>query len=285
MLHRSSAPKQVFSGELLQARMVKVYIVTDLEGVAGVAHPSQVQPGNAFYEEARRLLTGEVNAAVAGALRGGATEVVVNDGHGGGLNLVLEELHEEAKVVVGAPRPFSLGGLSSDFGCVFLIGYHSRAGAEKGVLSHTMSSESVYRVTLNGVEIGEIGVIAALAGYFGVPVTLVTGDAAAVEEARRLLGEVKYVITKWGLGRQFALSLSPRKARRLIECAAEEAVRMAASAKPFRAEPPYELIVEYTRAEYADAREHLPGVERLGERAVRVKDHDLIQVFKLVGFC
>jgi len=131
----------------------------------------------------------------------------------------------------------------------------------------------------------EIGIIAALAGHFGVPVTLVTGDAAAVEEARRLLGEVKYVIAKWGLGRQFALSLSPKKARQLIERAAEEAVRIAASAKPFRVEPPYELSVEYTRAEYADAREHLPGVERLGERAVRVKGHDLIQVFKLVGFC
>jgi D-amino peptidase len=265
--------------------MVKVYIVTDLEGVAGVVHSSQVQPGSPFYEEARRLLTGEVNAAVAGALRGGATEVVVNDGHGGGLNLVLEELHEEAKVVLGAPRPFSLGGLSGDFGCVFLIGYHSRAGAERGVLSHTMSSESVYRVTLNGVEVGEIGIVAALAGYFGVPVTLVTGDAAAVEEARRLLGDVKCVVTKWGLGRQFALSLSPKKARRLIERAAEEAVRAAASAKPFKVEPPYELVVEYTRAEYADSKEHLPGVERVGERTVKVRGRDLIQVFKLVGFC
>ena len=130
--------------------MVKVYIVTNLEGVAGVVHSSQVQPGSPFYEEARRLLTGEVNAAVAGALRGGATEVVVNDGHGGGLNLVLEELHEEMKVVLGAPRPFSLGGLSNDFGCALLVGYHSRAGAEGGVPSHKVFLESVYRVTLNG---------------------------------------------------------------------------------------------------------------------------------------
>jgi len=264
---------------------VKVYIVTDLEGVAGVVLPEQVEPGSRHYEEARRLLVAEVNAAVEGALAAGATEVVVNDGHNGGFNIPLEELHEEAKIVLGSPRPFSLGGLDESFAAVFLVGYHSRAGAPRGVLSHTMDSRAVYRFRVNGVEMGEIGIVALIAGRFNVPVALVTGDEAAVSEARSLLGDVEGVVVKWGLGRQYAISLSPKKARRLIREAAERALRRLRDFKPFKMSPPYELILEYTRAEYADVASRVPGVERVDERTVRVVDTDIISALTKVGFC
>ena len=264
---------------------MKVYIITDMEGLAGVALPEQVKPGSKYYEETRKLLVGEVNAAIEGALAAGATEILVNDGHNGGFNIPLEELHEEAKIVLGAPRPFSLGGLDETFDAVFLIGYHSMAGAPKGVLSHTMSSEAIYKFIINGMEMGEIGVMALLVGYYNVPIVLVTGDATAVEEAKRLLGEVEGVVVKWGLGRQYVISLSPKKARKLIREAAEKSLKNLEKYKPFKLKPPYEIVLEYTRAEYADSRVKTPGVERVDERTVKVVENDLVQALMKIGFC
>ncbi|RLE77647.1 MAG: aminopeptidase [Thermoprotei archaeon] len=266
---------------------MKVYVITDLEGVAGVVVEEQTRPGGRLYEEARLLLTREVNAAVEGALRGGADEVLVNDGHDGGFNLVLEELHEEAKVVHGAPRTFSLAGLDESVDVVFLLGYHAMAGTPRAVLDHTMSSAAIHHIYLNGARVGEIGLMAAMAGYYGVPVGLVTGCAAACEEARSLLGDVEVVVTKWGLGRCFAISLSPRKARRLIREAAERAVLRASRGefKPYRVEPPVEVRIVYNQARYADSWEGRRGVVRVGPREVLCRGDDLIEVLRTLGLC
>jgi len=264
---------------------MKIYILTDLEGVAGVVTPSQTTKGTKDYEEARRLLTAEVNSAVDGILSAsGGAEVYVNDGHNGGFNLVLENLHEEAKIVHGAPRPMALGGLDGSFDAVFLIGFHAMAGA-KGVLSHTMSSRHIYRVLLNGSEIGEIGIESLIAGYYGVPVALVTGDEAATKEARSLLGTVETVTVKWSLGRTFAISLSPRKARRLIREGAFKAVKSISKFKPLRVEPPYEVVVEYLLAESAEVRAKVKGVEKVDERTIKVRSDDIIEVLTLAGMC
>jgi len=266
---------------------MKVYIVTDLEGVTGVVSEEQVFPGRRYYDEARLLLTREVNAAVEGALEGGATEVIVNDGHDGGFNIVLEELHEEAKLVHGAPRPFALAGLDSSVDVVFLLGYHSRAGTLRGVLDHTMSSQSIQNVYLNKKPIGEIGIEAAIAGYYGVPVGLVTGCAKACEEARSLLGDIEIVVVKWGFGRSFAMTIAPKKARKLIREASRRAVErtLRREFKPFKVEPPIELKIEYTLSKYADSMESKPGVERIDSRTIVVRGEDLIKVFRTVGFC
>lgn len=265
--------------------VMKIYIVTDLEGVAGVVLPAQTAHGTREFEEARRLLTYEVNATVEGILSVVDAEVYVNDGHDGGFNLVLEDLHEEAKVVLGAPRPFSLGGLDDSFDAVFLLGYHSMAGSRKGVLSHTMSSRAIYRVVFNGDEIGEIGIIALLSGRYDVPVGLVTGDLAAVNEARRLLRDVQVVTVKWGLGRCYAVSLSPKKARRLIKEAAAKTVKSLGKYKPLKVDPPYEVVVEYSSAEHADSRSKIRGVERVDERTIRVKSSDLVNALMQAGMC
>lgn len=266
---------------------MKVYITTDLEGVAGVVLEEQVSPGNPLYEEARLLLTREVNAAIEGALEGGAKEIIVNDGHNGGFNIVLEELHEEAKLVHGAPRPFALAGLDSSVGVVFLLGYHSRAGTLRGVLDHTMSSQSIQNVYLNGEPIGEIGIEASIAGYYGVPVGLVTGCAKACEEARDLLGNIETAVVKWGFGRSFAMTIAPKKARKFIREASRRAVERALKKefKPFVVKPPIELKIEYTLSKYADSIEGKPDVERIGPRTILVRGEDLIKVFKTVGFC
>lgn len=267
-------------------KQIKVYIITDLEGVAGVVLPVQAARGTSEYEEARRLLTAEVNAAIEGVLTvNPEAEILVNDGHNGGFNLVLEDVHEEAKIVHGSARPFSLGGLDETFDAVFLVGYHSKAGSKRGVLSHTMSSRSIYRVLFNGSEIGEIGIEALIAGYYNVPVALVTGDLAATEEARILLRNVETVTVKWGLGRNFAVSLSPKKSRFLIKDGASKAIRSLDQYKPFRPSPPYEVVVEYLLAESADVRSKLKGVEKIDDRTIRVQSKDLKEVLMLAGMC
>jgi D-amino peptidase len=264
---------------------MKIYIVTDIEGVAGVVLREQQLKGNREYEEARSLLTKEVNAAVEGILSVGEAEIYVNDGHGGGFNFVLEELNEEAKFILGSARPFSIGGLDESFDAMFLVGYHSMAGSKKGVLSHTMSSRDIYRVIFNGAEIGETGIMALLAGYYNVPVALVTGDAAVASEAKGMLGNVETVTLKWGLGRLYAVSLSPKKARVLIREAAAKATKMINEYKPFKVNPPYEVIVEYLNAESADVRCKRRGVERINERTIRVKSNDLKDALMQAGMC
>ncbi|RJS84755.1 aminopeptidase [Candidatus Bathyarchaeota archaeon] len=265
---------------------LKIYILTDLEGVAGIVLPVQTTKGTREYEEARHLLTAEVNAAVEGILSADPeAEIYVNDGHDGGFNLVLDEVHEEAKIVHGSSRPFSLGGLDETFSGVFLVGYHSMAGSEKGVLSHTMSSRSIYRVLFNGAEIGEIGIESLLAGYYGVPVALVTGDKTATDEAKNLLGKVETVTVKWGLGRTFAISLSPRKARRLIKEGAIRAIKSLREYKPLRPPPPYEIVVEYLLAESVDVRARLKGVEKVNDRTIKVVSNDLKEALMLAGMC
>ncbi len=267
-------------------KQMKIYIITDLEGVAGVVLPVQASRGTGEYEEARRLLTAEVNAAIEGILMvNPEAEILVNDGHNGGFNLVLEDMHEEAKIVHGSARPFSLGGLDESFDAVFLVGYHSKAGSKRGVLSHTMSSRSIYRVLFNGSEIGEIGIEALLAGYHKVPVALVTGDLAATEEAKTLLRNVETVTVKWGLGRNFAITLSPKKARSLIKEGSSKAVRSLDQYTPLRPPPPYEVIVEYLLAENADVRSKLKGIEKINDRTIRVRSNDLREALMLAGMC
>lgn len=264
---------------------MKVYIVTDLEGVAGIVLPSQVRPGTREYEEARHLLTCEVNSAVEGILSVVDADIYVNDGHDGGFNIILDELHEGAKIVAGRPRYFSLGGFDETFDAMFLVGYHSRAGADRGILSHTMSSEAIYRVFVNRAEVGEIGIMAMLAGYYRVPVALVTGDASAADEAKRLLGEVECAIVKWGLGRSYGISLSPRKSRRVIRESSIRAMRLLNRFKPLVLPPPYEVVVEYTRAEFAEMRLRTRGVERIDERTIKASSDDLREAFARAGLC
>ena len=140
---------------------MSILISTDIEGVAGVVHPDQTREGNGEYERARRWMTREANAAVAGAFDGGATEVRVNDSHGSYRNLLADELDPRARLVNGKPRTLGMmGGLEADFAGAMLVGFHARAQA-KGVLAHTINSSAFARVWLNGQELGEAGLYVA----------------------------------------------------------------------------------------------------------------------------
>jgi D-amino peptidase len=223
-------------------------------------------------------MTAEVNAAVEGALAGGATLVVVNDAHGPMTNILIEELHPDAQLITGSPKPLSMmQGIEEGFDCAFLVGYHARVGTANAILDHTWTG-IVMEVQLNGRPFGELGLNAGLAGACGVPVTLVTGDQAVTEEARSLLGDVEVVAVKQAVGRHAAKCLPPRTAQRLITQAAERAVR--GRRDPLVIPPPLTLSVEFARSAHADMAELLPGSRRMGARRVEFRGADWVTTYK-----
>lgn len=221
---------------------MRVMIKTDLEGISGVCVWEQTRDrATLYYQEARRLLMGDVNAAVEGCLAGGASEVVVTDGHGGGFNIVPELMHPKAKYWTGTDRPSYSQRERIYRGCdaAILLGYHAMAGTEDGILRHTQSSLNGNRYWYNDREFGEIGQSALVMGHFGIPVVMVTGDTATCREARQFLGEkIVTVAVKEGYAAQFGLLLSPSAAHDLLRQGAEAAMKRVSECTPFTIDTP-----------------------------------------------
>lgn len=261
---------------------MKVYINTDLEGVACVVgEPGITLTQSKQYEWARRILTGEVIAAVEGAKAAGATEILVSDGHGGGLmNMHYEDLPDDVRVIVGTGRPRKEIGLDETFEALLLVGYHPMAGTSCGVLSHTYSSMSIQRMLMHGEPVGEMALSAALAGQLGVPVVFVSSCKAGCEEARRFFGErVVTVAVKEGVSRNAAISLTPQAARARIREGVEEAVRRCREIEPFTFPRPYELTIEYKLEHHAQARAQHPRAELVDPLTVVLRGDDLFELY------
>lgn len=248
---------------------MKILISTDIEGVAGVFHPEQVRAGNGEYERARAWMTAEANAAVQGAIAGGAEEILVNDSHGGFRNLLPDGLDERARLVLGKPRYLGMmGGLEEGCDAVFMIGYHSRSQG-RGILAHTINSFAFARIFINGMELGEAGLYGALAGEMGVPVILGTGDDVFISETRDIFPGAEWVQTKVAHGQGSGVTLSPAASRRAIAAAAETAVRSlkkqpgAGKAVPFRIPAPIECRLQTQSAALADLFCMWPTLERV----------------------
>ena len=185
---------------------MKIYISVDMEGIGGVVRPEQVQRGTTEYEQARVWLTREVSSVVYGAQTGGATEIWIKDAHARATNLIWDSLRgikNEVRIVQGRTRPTRFPGLDDSFAGLFLVGYHAMAGTPDAVLDHTWGHDT--RFYFNGIKVGEIAVDAAIAGAFGIPVALVTGDDKTGEEARGLLETVDTVTVKEAITSQGAI--------------------------------------------------------------------------------
>lgn len=247
-----------------------IYISCDMEGTAGVCSWEQCDPSDTHeYPLFRRYMTREVRAAIEGAREAGARRVDLNDSHWSMRNLLLDELPEDddLRIVTGAPKPWSMmEGLGGHADAVFFTGYHAKAG-DCATLAHTFS-EAIYSVSVNGRPCSEALLNAALAGSFGVPVVLITGDRTIVEETTRAMPWAVGVAVKDAVGFSAVNSLTPRAACEAIRAGAREAVGRMAAAKPFVFEAPFELVVETAQVEQADFIELMPGFERIGGRAV-----------------
>jgi D-amino peptidase len=222
----------------------RILIVTDLEGAGGVYDADeQLLPGQRRYPESRRILTGEVNAAVEGALSGGATEVVIWDGHDGSRTLSVDEINNRAKLIQGRPTPATYYLSEKLYDGILFVGQHAMAGAKNAILAHSQSF-SVKRITLNGKEVGEIGQVAAIAGYFSIPVIMLAGDQAACTELLALQPAAVTVAVKRLAGKASALSLSHEEAREQIRAGARKAVQHVGEYRPWRVDGPVEMTIE-----------------------------------------
>ena len=257
---------------------MNLLISVDMEGVAGVVSTDHTSSNHKEYERFRRLMTAEANAAIEGALAGGADRIVVNDSHGSMTNILVEEVNRSAELISGSPKAFGMmQGIGPDVDAVFLVGYHARSGTGAAILEHTWSG-GVVEVRLNGLAVGEMGLNAALAGAYGAPVVLVTGDKAVIEEARTLLGNTETVAVKDGVTRTAAQCLHPEVAQERIRKASERAVGLDVS--PFVVSSPITLQVVFQRATHADLAALIPGTSRVGGRTVEWKDEGMTAIYR-----
>jgi len=258
---------------------MKIFIMTDLEGATGVAGEwKDFNPGGREHESARRFLTGDVNAAIEGAVEGGAEDIAVLDGHGAAFSIILEDLNPKAKLIRGR-RLLELEGLDDSFDLMFAIGAHSMAGTTGGILTHTLSHEGINNIWLNGQPVGEIGLWAALGGDYDVPLGLVAGDLAAVKEAEALLGKIETVAVKEATSRFSAKCLHCEVTRKLISEAAKKTVARATEFSPYKPETPIELRVEYHNSETADRVSRRKGVVRVDARTVLCRGDNVLEVY------
>lgn len=245
---------------------MKVYVSVDMEGVAGVVHVDQTRRNGHDYERARRWMTAEANAAIAGAFDGGATEVLVNDSHADMRNLVLEELDPRSVFISGSLKPMSMvQGLGPGFGAALFVGYHAGAGSRAGILDHTYYGRVVARCRVGERDFSETALNAAACGADGVPVALVTGDSTTCAQAVEYLGEVETVAVKDAITRYAARCLPPSVACERIRAGARRAVERARDGafRPFVPPTPLRLEIDFVNSACADAAGLVPGTLRL----------------------
>jgi D-amino peptidase len=263
----------------------KVYISVDLEGIAGVVSGDQLGPPGFEYERFRGFMTDEALAAIDGARAAGATEFVVSDSHGNGESLLLEKFPKDVTVVRSWPRPLAMmQGIDETFAAAIFVGYHSSTTNPQGVRAHTMSSATFADVKLNGLSVPEAGLNAAIAGHFGVPVVMITGDDAIVKEAQGLLGNLETATVKWAYGFHSARTLTPAASCEKIREAARRAVGRLKDFAPYRVREPVELDLRFKNYRPAEVLAYLPGIERTDAHAIRFRGKDILEVMRFLEF-
>ncbi|MEZ5399087.1 MAG: M55 family metallopeptidase [Bryobacteraceae bacterium] len=252
-----------------------IFLITDAEGVGGVCRQEQTDPKD---PEMRQLLTGEINAAVDGFLAGGAKEVIVWDGHDGSQTLSTLTI-PKAKLVMGGLGASML--MERKFSAVAYVGQHSKANIRGGIMAHSYSSLGIQTMKLNGKPVGEIDVIAAMAGHFGTPAILLTGDRAAVAELREIVPDAEMVEVKEGIGRYTCISLSAESARKAIFEGAKRSVAKIGKVKPYVVPGPMTLEIEYTtRNSLPIDSEFRTAAEVLDDRTIRFRGKDILEVWR-----
>jgi D-amino peptidase len=255
------------------AAPVKIYIVTDLEGISGVFQFAQTrEPHTPLNEKAREYFMGDVAAVVRGLRKAGASEIVVLDGHGSQA-VVPHLMTPGAKYITGVPRPEVMSGLDKTFSGMILLGYHAMMGTPDGVLNHTQSSKSENRYWYNGVESGELAQCALIAGHFGVPPIMVTGDEATCREARKFFGRsCVTVAVKRGIARESAELYPFAETRKALYEGAMKAVAAIPKCKPYRIEMPIKAKMQHLVFEKPGAPPKLVTKEAIFQDALHILD-------------
>jgi D-amino peptidase len=274
-----------FAAPAAAQRGLKVYISVDMEGIAGVVTADQLTPAGFEYEKAREFMTGEALAAVSGARDAGATQIVVSDSHGNGLNLLIDKFPPDVTIIRSWPRPLMMmEGIDSTFDAAVFIGYHASTTNPAGVRAHTISSAHLAAVELNGVAMPESGINAAIAGYFGVPVVAISGDNVAVGEAQSLIGAMEGAVVKHAISFHAAATMTPEAAQQLVRQKVKTGVQRRASLKPYVVRSPVRLDITFKNYTPAEMLSFLPSVQRTSSHGIRFEGRDILQVSRFLEF-
>jgi len=266
-------------------RKLKVHISVDMEGIAGVVTAEQLGPPGFEYGRFREFMTREAVAAVEAAKAAGATEIVVADSHGNGQNLLIEQFPADVRVIRSWPRRLGMvAGIDDGVDAAIFIGYHAGTSNTTGVRAHTFSSANLTRVAINGANVTEGVWNAAIAGHFGVPVIMMSGDDAAIEEVRKTLGGIEAAETKRSLGFHSALSLTPQAASALVYKRVSAALGKVQTFKPLKVTTPVVVDVSFKNYMPAEVLAYLPMFERVDSHSIRFRAKDMAEASAIMSF-
>lgn len=268
-----------------QARKLKVHISVDMEGVAGVVTGDQLGPAGFEYGRFREFMTKEALAAVTAAKEAGATEIVIADSHGNGENLLFEQFPPDVTVIRSWPRKLAMmAGIDETFDAAVFIGYHASTSSLVGVRAHTNSSATLTRIALNGVDMTEGAWNAAIAGHFGVPVVMVSGDDAAVAEVRKVIGPIEGAEVKKALGFHSARTMTPQAALTVIGDSVRKGLARRGELKPYKPNGPVTVDVSFKHYLPAEVLAYLPLFERTASHSIRFRARDMVEASSIMEF-
>ncbi len=268
-----------------QPRKLKVHISVDMEGVAGVVTGDQLAPGGFEYERFRGFMTREAIAAIEAARQAGATEILVADSHGNGQNLLIDQLPADVRVIRSWPRRLGMmAGIDSTFDAAIFLAYHSSTNNPAGVRAHTISSARLTRIAYNGAVVSEGAMNAAIAGHFGVPVVMISGDDAAIAEVRAAVGPIEAAEVKRSLGFHSANTLTPEAARALIGEKVRAALGRLKDFKPYRVATPVTVDVTFKSYLPSEVFSYLRIVERPDSHSIRFVARDTPEALNFLQF-
>lgn len=270
---------------LTAQRPIKVFLSVDMEGIGGVVTSEQLGPTGFEYAKFREYMTAEALAAIAGAREAGATEFVVADAHGNMQNLLIDRFPAGVTIIRGSPRPLMMmEGIDSTFSAAMFIGYHSATTNPQGVRAHTISSATFAAVRLNGQPMSESGINAIIAGSFGVPIVMVSGDDQAVGEVQKLTGNVEGAVVKRAISFHAAAVMTPEASQALIRAKAKAAVLRLKEFKATPARGPFQLELTYKSYTPAEMMSYLPGTERVDAHTIRFRAASIVDISRFVEF-
>jgi D-amino peptidase len=268
------------------AGQFNAFISFDIEGISGISSWREVRKDSSSLQEIRKRATQEVNAAIRGIKRGHRNigVIAVCDSHAGGENLLIDHLEKGSYLIKGTPRTYYMvEGINNSFDILFFIGYHAMVGTKRGVMDHSYSSASIYTIRVNGQEVGETEINAAVAGHYGVPLGLVSGDEQLIEEVKTFFGgRVETIVTKYGISRLAARCRHPDDVHKEIEQKARRAVKNVKTLKPYTFRYPIDAEVEVVNSLIGDVVELVPGLIRTTARRFDFQADNALDFYRLL---
>ena len=268
-----------------QNKNLKIYISVDMEGIAGVVTGDQLGSSGFEYQRFRRFMTNEVLASINAAKEAGAGEILVSDSHGNGVNMLIEEFPEDVRVVRSWPRRLAMmAGIDETFDAVLFIGYHASTTSLQGTRAHTFSSGNLTNVSLNGNPVSESVWNAAIAGHFGVPVIMASGDDALWEEMKQIFGNIEFAETQKSLGFHSANSLTNEASCKLIAKKVKSALSRVNEFKPYKIKYPVTVEMSFKNYRPVEILAYLPIFNRIDSHTIRFEAKDAVEMSNIQVF-